>query len=293
MTPAGSNAVGNGRTILVIDDDPHIQSVLQVILGNANLRVLSAFTAEAGLLVAAERTVDLALVDLRLPGLSGLGVIPSLRATSPMPILVITAHGEGPDVITGLDRGADDYLTKPCARRDLITRVTSQLAGYHDGPATTVGRLQPLAEKSQVLRDGQPIALSRTEASALARLMTAYGGVVSSTELLRSPWGYRRPGDHRVVASMVTRLRSKLEDDPTDPQNLLDAPGRGYRISTRTKAPMTTEPSRLPELIWLTGEAPATMPRSGWAPGRATASAGRVGRGVRPGAPPRWAIMGR
>ena len=259
---SGMNAGGNGRTILVIDDDPHIHFVLQVILEDTQLRVLPAFTAEAGLLIAAERTVDLALVDLRLPGLSGLDVIPSLRATSPMPILVITAHGEGTDVITGLDRGADDYLTKPFSRWDLITRVTSQLAGYHDGPATTVGRLQLLPEKSQVLLDGQPIALSRTEASALSRLMAANGGAVRATELLHSPWGYRRPGDIRVVTSMVTRLRTKLGDDPTHPQILLDEPGRGYRISTRTTAPTIGEPPPLTELTWLTGQEPAPLRRS-------------------------------
>ena len=251
------------RTVLVIDDDPGIQFVVQVILDEARLRVLPAFTAEAGLRIAAERTVDLALVDLRLPGLSGLDVLPSLRATSPMPILVITAHGEGTDVITGLDRGADDYLTKPFGQWDLITRVTCQLAGYHDGPATTVGRLQLLPEKSQVLLDGQPIALSRTEASVLARLMAAAGGVVSSTELLRSPWGYRRPGDNRVVASMVARLRTKLGDDATHPQILLDEPGRGYRISTRTTAPTTAQRPLLTGLTWPTGEAPATLRRSG------------------------------
>lgn len=260
---AHMNPGGRGRTILVIDDDPDIQFVLQVILEDAQLRVLPAFTAEAGLLIAAERTVDLALVDLRLPGLSGLDVLPSLRATSPMPILVITAHGEGTDVITGLGRGADDYLTKPFGRWDLITRVTSQLAGYHDGPATTVGRLQLLPEKSQVLLDGQPIALSRTEASVLARLMAENGGVVSSTELLRSTWGYRRTGDHRVVTSMIARLRTKLGEDPTDPQILLDEPGRGYRISTRTTAPPTAESPDVTELSWLTGEAPAALRRSG------------------------------
>jgi two-component system KDP operon response regulator KdpE len=153
-------------------------------------------------------------------------------------------------VITGLDRGADDYLTKPFGRWDLITRVTSQLAGYHDGPATTVGRLQLLPEKSQALLDGQPIPLSRTEASVLARLMAADGGVVSSTELLRSPWGYRRAGDNRVVISMVTRLRAKLGDDPTNPQILLDEPGRGYRISTSTRS---ATPAGPPLISGLTG----------------------------------------
>jgi DNA-binding response OmpR family regulator len=238
------------RTVLVIDADPGIQFVVQVILDEARLRVLPAFTAEAGVGIVAERTVDLALVDLRLPGLSGLDVIPRLRATSSMPILVITDHGEGSEVITGLDRGADDYLTKPFGQWDLITRVTSQLAGYHDGPATTVGRLQLLPDKSQALLDGQPIPLSRTEASVLARLMAADGGVVSSTELLRSPWGYRRAGDNRVVVSMVARLRAKLEDDPTQPQILLAIPGRGYRISTSTRS---ATPAGPPLISRLTG----------------------------------------
>ena len=149
------------RSVLVVDDDPDIQLVLQFALEDAGYRPLPAPTGEAGLLIAHEADPDAALVDLRLPGLHGLDLIPSLRATSPMPILIITAQTAGRDTTTALSLGADDYLTKPFATRDLIHRLTTQLATPTPADAGD-GRLR-VTPTGQVLLDGEPVTLTCAE----------------------------------------------------------------------------------------------------------------------------------
>lgn len=213
MTSVASDPIatlqpGTG-SVLVIDDDPDIQFVLQFALEDAGYQPLPALTGEAGLLIATETAPDAALVDLRLPGLHGLELIPSLRATSPMPILVITAQTAGPDTTTALRLGADDYLTKPFVPRDLIHRITTQLAT----PAvagTTAPHLQVDPHSGQVILNGVPVALTCTERRLLVALIAANGRSVGPTELLREVWGYRAPGDHAVVTSMITRLQDRL-----------------------------------------------------------------------------------
>jgi DNA-binding response OmpR family regulator len=198
------------RSVLVIDDDPDIQLVLEFALEDAGYRPLPAPTGEAGLLIASETTLAAALVDLRLPGLHGLDLIPSLRATSPMPILVITAQTAGRDTTTALCLGADDYLTKPFATRDLIHRLTTQLTTLTPAPGVAgPGRLR-ITSTGDVLLDGEPVALTCAEHRLLVALVTANGRSVGPNELLGDVWGYRSPGDHAVVTSMVNRLQTQL-----------------------------------------------------------------------------------
>lgn len=196
------------QTILVVDDDPDIQLVLQFALEDAGYRPLPAPTGEAGLLIAHEAEPDAALVDLRLPGLHGLDLIPSLRARSPMPILIITAQTAGPDTTTALTLGADDYLTKPFTTRDLLHRLSTQLTTPTPADAGD-GRLR-LTPTGQVLLDGEPMALTCTERRLLVALVTANGRAVGPNELLRDVWGYRSPGDHTVVTAMINRLQDRL-----------------------------------------------------------------------------------
>lgn len=196
------------RSVLVVDDDPDIQLVLEFALEDAGYRPLPAPTGEAGLLIAHEADPDAALVDLRLPGLHGLDLIPSLRATSPMPILIITAQTAGRDTTTALTLGADDYLTKPFATRDLIHRLTTQLTTPTPADVGD-GRLR-VTPTGQVLLDGDPLTLTCAENRLLGALITANGRSVGPNELLRDVWGYRSPGDHTVVSAMINRLQDRL-----------------------------------------------------------------------------------
>lgn len=198
------------RSVLVVDDDPDIQLVLEFALEDAGYRPLPAPTGEAGLLIAHEADPDAALVDLRLPGLHGLELIPSLRARSPMPILIITAQTAGRDTTTALTLGADDYLTKPFATRDLLHRLTTQLTTPVVAPAVAgPGRLR-ITSTGDVLLDGEPVTLTCAEHRLLAALVTANGRSVGPNELLREVWGYRSPGDHTVVTAMINRLQDRL-----------------------------------------------------------------------------------
>jgi DNA-binding response OmpR family regulator len=198
-------------SVLVIDDDPYIQLVLDFALEDAGYQPLPAPTGKAGLLIATETPPDAALVDLRLPGLHGLDLIPTLRATSPMPILVITAQTAGPDTTTALRLGAEDYLTKPFGPRDLLHRIRTQLA-TPTLPSTAAGRFRVDPDRGWVLLDGEPLVLTCTERRLLAALIGANGRSLGPTELLREVWGYRSPGDHTVVSCMVDRVQGRLTD---------------------------------------------------------------------------------
>lgn len=196
------------RSILVIDDDPDIQLVLGFTLEEAGLRPVAAVTGEQGLQLAAEGPVDAALVDLRLPGLNGLELIPSLRARSPMPIIVITAQTEGTDTATALRLGADDYLTKPFTPRDLIRRLTAQLAPC---PAAVAWGRLAVDPTNAVRFDGRRVELTLAERRLLVTFMAAGGRALGPNELLTQVWGYPGPGDHTIVASMIGRVQDRLE----------------------------------------------------------------------------------
>lgn len=208
--PSPSEARRRTRSVLVVDDDPDIQLVLEFALENAGYRPLQAATGEDGLLICHEADPDAALVDLRLPGLHGLELIPSLRATSPMPIMIITAQTAGRDTTTALTLGADDYLTKPFTTRDLLHRLSTQLTPPSPTPPDAGDGHLRIAPTGQVLLDGEPVTLTCTERRLLAVLVSANGRSVGPNELLRDVWGYRSPGDHTVVTSMVRRLQDRL-----------------------------------------------------------------------------------
>jgi DNA-binding response OmpR family regulator len=216
-------------SILVIDDDPDIQLVIGVALEDAGFAVVPALTAEQGLLAAREQAVDLALLDLRLPGLHGLEALPSLRATSPIPILLITAQTAGPDIATALLKGADDYLTKPFSTRELVSRVRAHLAPLPWPECVQLEGLEVCPATGQVSVDGDLVPLTTAELRLLAHLVHAGGRVLGPNELLRDVWGHRSAGDLRIVASMVQRVRSKTGDVGI-PHLLIYSPESGYQV---------------------------------------------------------------
>jgi DNA-binding response OmpR family regulator len=220
--------------VLVIEDDPGIRMVLRTALSDEGFAVVESATGEEALAISQQEELDLALVDLRLPGIQGLDVVRSLRGFGQLPIIIVTAMSDSHDVVAGLEAGADDYIVKPFVAKELTARVRALLrragsAERADG-SLVVGDLEVRPDTMEVLLRGHPLPLSRTEYLVLQRLAEANGAVLSRSQLLHDVWGYSYTGDGRVVDNLVYRLRAKIEDDPADPQVLLTARGFGYRL---------------------------------------------------------------
>lgn len=226
------------RTVLVVEDDEAIRLVLRTNLEDEGYHVLEAGTAEQGLVLMMDEKVDVVLVDLRLPGIQGLDLVRSLRATSQVPIIIVTAQTDSHDVVAGLEAGADDYVTKPFVAKELMARIRTQLRRAHaeeepaepQPQALVCGPIELRPDAAEVLRDGEPLPVSRIEFYVLAELIGARGRVLSRDYLLRKVWGYGNAGDGRVVDNLIYRLRSKIEEDPANPQLLTTVRGFGYRM---------------------------------------------------------------
>jgi DNA-binding response OmpR family regulator len=208
--------------------------VLRTLLQDEGYEVVEAPTGEIALEVGTSQTFDLALVDLRLPGIQGLDVVRSLRGHSQLPIIIVTAQSDSHDVVAGLEAGADDYIVKPFVAKEVAARVRALLRRSGAAPRSDgtiiVGDIEIRPETAEALLRGEHLTLSRTEFLVLSEIAQARGAVISRGDLLRNVWGYAGTGDGRVVDNLVYRLRLKLEKDPTNPEILLTARGFGYRI---------------------------------------------------------------
>jgi DNA-binding response OmpR family regulator len=231
--------VSNGtvtKTVMIVEDEPEIRLVLRTYLEDEGYRVMEAETGEQALSLSLDETPDVALVDLRLPGIHGLDVVRSMRATSQVPIIVVTAQADSHDVVAGLEAGADDYVTKPFIPKELGARIRAQLRriAVQDGePQQDVMSCGPIVirpETAEAFKDGDPLTLSRTEFRVLQELILAKGRILSRDDLLRRVWGYGNAGDGRVVDNLIYRLRSKLEVDAAEPEHLVTVRGFGYRL---------------------------------------------------------------
>lgn len=219
---------------MVVEDDDPIRLVLRTNLEDEGYRVVEAATAERALLLMIDEKVDVVLVDLRLPGIQGMDLIRSLRGTSQVPIIIVTAQADSHDVVAGLEAGADDYVTKPFVAKELMARIRTLLRRAHttEQPVSTLvcGPIELHPDTAEVHRYGVPVPVSRIEFLVLAELIGARGRVLSRDYLLRSVWGYANAGDGRVVDNLIYRLRSKVEDDPANPELLTTVRGFGYRM---------------------------------------------------------------
>ena len=222
------------RTVMVVEDDDAIRMVLRTNLEDEGYRVLEAVTAEQGLVIVQDEQPDVVLVDLRLPGIHGLDLVRSLRATSAVPIVIVTAQTDSHDVVAGLEAGADDYVTKPFVAKELMARIRTQLRRTTQEDDVTesmiCGPIELRMGTAEVVRNGEVVAVSRIEFYVLAELISAQGRVLSRDHLLRKVWGYGNAGDGRVVDNLIYRLRNKIEEDPATPELLLTVRGFGYRM---------------------------------------------------------------
>ena len=226
-------------TILVVEDEPAIQELVAFNLQQAGHLPVSAHSAEQALAVLRQALPDLILLDWMLPGISGVELARRLKAdpyTRPVPIIMLTARGEEQDKITGLETGADDYITKPFSPRELMARIKAVLrrrAPEATGEAVEVEGLRLDPETRRVTAGGKAVELGPTEFRLLHYLMTHPERVHSRAQLLDKVWGNQVFVEDRTVDVHIRRLRLALE--PTGHEGLVQTVrGSGYRFSAES-----------------------------------------------------------
>lgn len=226
------------KTILMIEDDPSTRDLVRMACHGQNFNLVEAENGEKGMEILAKATPDLVLLDLNLPGLSGMDVCRQLRSEgTQVPIIMITGKTDTIDVVVGLEVGADDYVTKPFEVRELIARMGAHLrrseqAVTYQQPKTRFEfpGLTIDMNSRQVWRDGNEVVLTLTEFNLLSLLASQAGQVVSRGELLRKVWGYEIEIETRTVDAHIYRLRKKIERDSEKPSYIHSVPGIGYRF---------------------------------------------------------------
>ena len=220
--------------ILTIEDDERIRTAVRFALEDEGWRVLEAETGEQALEGFNSMAPDLVLVDIGLPGIDGFEVCRELRRGSDVPIIMVTARDDTHDVVAGLEAGADDYVTKPIAPKELSARIRALLRRVKPEDATaaprTVGDLEIIPDEGVVRKNGEEIHLTKTEFHLLCELSDQLGKVLSREHLLEEVWGYDYFGDGRLVDVHVRRLRTKVEPDPAHPRHVVTVRGMGYKL---------------------------------------------------------------
>jgi len=219
-----------GERILIAEDDPALRGVMGQYLAGEGFRTVEAADGEEALRLAAAHQPDLIVLDWMLPGLSGLDVARRVRRESSTPIIMVTARGEEPDIIVGLEIGADDYLVKPVSMRQLAARIRAVLRRSAPGQQPDVLGLGPLRidfPGQRVTRDGREIALTATEFKLLAVLARSPGRVFSRLQLMEAALGDYYEGYERTIDSHISHLRRKLEAEAL----IQTVYGSGYKLT--------------------------------------------------------------
>ena len=225
-----------GTRILAVEDDERIRTAVKLALEDEGWTVAEAANGEDALTAFQQEPADVVLIDIMLPGIDGFEVCRSIRRTSDVPIIMVTARADTHDVVAGLEAGADDYLTKPFAPKELSARIRAMLRRVRAmDPAAAhlvFGDLEIVPEEGVVRRGGREVHLTKTEFRLLVELASSPGRVLSREVLLERVWGYGYFGDGRLVDVHVRRLRTKVEADPANPRHVVTVRGLGYKLQT-------------------------------------------------------------
>jgi DNA-binding response OmpR family regulator len=225
------------RTVLVVDDEPHIVLGLRDALEFEGFRVISAGNGREGIALARGEAPDAIVLDLMLPDVNGYAVCEELRRIDPyVPIVMLTARSQETDKIRGLDAGADDYMTKPFSVNELIARMRAILRRAARAVASvpetlTIGDASVNLTSQTVHAGGQDHALSFYEVELLRMLAERAGQPVARDEILSKIWGLEGSPTNRTVDNFIVKLRRKIEKSPDKPQHILTVYGFGYRLA--------------------------------------------------------------
>jgi DNA-binding response OmpR family regulator len=223
--------------VLVVEDDAAVREGLQLALRRQGHVVHTAESGELGIEVLVHQHPDIVVLDLMLPGMDGFETCRRMRASGPIPIIMLTARSDDFDVVAGLEAGADDYVAKPVEPRVLDARIRAVLrravAERPDEPPQPEERHGELVidrAALEVTKRGVPVSLTPTELKLLLELSRTPGQVFSRQQILSAVWDHDYLGDSRLVDACVQRLRAKIEDVPAKPEHVQTVRGFGYRF---------------------------------------------------------------
>lgn len=225
-----------GISVLTVEDDERIRASVKLALEDEGWTVYEASSGEEAIEVFQRTTTDVVLIDIMLPGIDGFELCRNIRKLSDVPVVMVTARADTHDVVAGLEAGADDYLTKPFAPKELAARIRALLRRAK--PSATghsklqFGNLEIIPDEGKVLLDHNEVVLTKTEFRLLCELAHDPGGVFSRELLLDKVWGYGYFGDGRLVDVHIRRLRMKIEVDPANPTHVVTVRGLGYRLQS-------------------------------------------------------------
>ena len=226
-----------GTRILTVEDDERIRTAVRFALEDEGWVVDEADSGEAAIDRFTDGEPDVVLIDIMLPGIDGFELCRSLRRNSDVPIIMVTARDDTHDVVAGLEAGADDYLTKPFAPKELSARIRALLrrnrpVSNESTSTMRVGDLEIAPEQGVVRRNGEEVHLTKTGFRLLCELASSPGKVFSRESLLEKVWGYDYFGDGRLVDVHVRRLRTKVESDAAHPRHVVTVRGMGYKLQS-------------------------------------------------------------
>ena len=222
--------------ILVVEDEASFSEALEFLLGKEGFSVVTADTGTEALKKFDQGGIDLVLLDLMIPEVSGTEVCRQIRTKSRVPIIMLTAKDSEVDKVVGLEIGADDYVTKPYSSRELVARIRAVLrrnsgdAIDSESGLMTVGSVRMDVDRHQVAVNGNPVSLPLKEFELLEFLMRNAGRVLTRMQLIDRVWGSDYVGDTKTLDVHIKRLRAKIETDPANPTLIQTVRGLGYKM---------------------------------------------------------------
>lgn len=223
--------------ILLIDDEPQILRALKTILTANHFRVCSAVNGEQGIAIAAAQSPDVIILDLTLPDMDGVEVCSQIREWSPVPIIVLSVRDSEKDKVAALDKGADDFLTKPFGIEELLARIRVAIRHSNQsiGNKETIIHAGPITldvAKHLVKKNGEELKLTATEFKLLSYLAAHSDRVLTHQAILTHVWGFVESEHLEYLRVYIGQLRKKIEENPDDPKLILTDPGIGYRFKS-------------------------------------------------------------